>query len=216
MSLFKIFLEATTSRTPFPLLSSPVSSSDVLGLRRTPTRAGDGGFFAGSASRDFGLYFGSPEFATEFLGRSVEARGTVVLGVVFGLGTGDEGSSEDVAPVFLTVEILFAPLEIVFSSGVVSFSLFAALSVARVDVGARLIALERRDVISFVFLPVFSFSFSALVSFVSLCITSAMALPTDERLRECRIELRVVGRGRRVTPLLAALVVDMSGIYNVS
>ena len=69
-------------------------------------------------------------------------------------------------------------------------------------------ALLRRAVVSFFFV---AFSLSRSFSFESLCITSARALPTEERPKDWRIELRVDGFERVDAPLLDATWADMAG-----
>ena len=59
-------------------------------------------------------------------------------------------------------------------------------------------ALVRRAAASF-FLVAFSLSFS--FSLESLCMASAMAFPTEEKPKDWRIELRVVGLDRVGAPL---------------
>lgn len=66
--------------------------------------------------------------------------------------------------------------------------------------GARLTALVRRATVSFFLALSLSFSFS----FESLCMTSARAFPTEERPKDWRIELRVVGLVRTDAPLMDA------------
>lgn len=73
-----------------------------------------------------------------------------------------------------------------------------------------LIALERREWTSLAFL--LAFSLSPAASLPSLCITSARAFPTEDRLRDCRMELLVTGL-EGAMPLLAATCVDISAVY---
>ncbi len=70
-------------------------------------------------------------------------------------------------------------------------------------------ALLRRAAVSFFFV---AFSRSRSFSFDSLCITSARALPTEERPNDWRIELRVDGFERvDDAPLLDATWAGMVG-----
>ena len=69
------------------------------------------------------------------------------------------------------------------------------IEVRGVATGLRLMALERRELLSFAFLELLS------ASLPSLFITSASALPIEARFNECRIELLVEGLGRSPPPL---------------
>lgn len=172
-------------------------------------QGGDVGFLtaeAESTTTDLGLYFGSAELAREFLGRRavVRERALIVWGLALALPeVRSDCSPDEATSVVLIADNRFELRVMVLASGVASLSFFlttgGAFSVEDRFAGAweAGIALERREDI---FLLAFSFSFSEPVSFASLCMTSTIALPIDARLSECRMELRVLYRGRNWPP----------------
>lgn len=202
-------LDGGTSSTSssFGVLTSSVSSSELLSLRRLPWCVGETDFFGGtmadSPSTERGLYFGSPDPTRELRLRTDVRALMDALGLA--LSDGEDRSSGGGAS-FLRADWRREWRVIVLWSGDSSGSFFFAggLSFAAREGGARLMALERRAE-SFFFVA-FSFSFS----FESLCITSARAFPTEERPKDWRIELRVVGFERREAPLPDATSTDMA------
>ena len=161
---------------------------------------------ADSPKIERGLYLGRPDPTRELRLRTDDRVLMVALGLA--LSEGDEDCSS-VWVSFLSADCLREWRVMVLASGESSVFLAGGLSVDAREVGARLMALVRRAAVSFFFVA-FSLSFS--FSLESLCITSARALPTEERPNDWRIELRVVGFVRRDAPLPDATSVGMAGV----
>ncbi len=138
---------------------------------------------------------GRPDPARELRLRTVTRTLLEPLGLA--LSAGDTVCSSGGPASFFSADCLREWRVMVFASGDSSTSFFfaGALSAGARAVGARM-ALVRRAAVSFFFVA-FSLSFS----FESLCMTSAMAFPTEERPKDWRIELRVVGLDRVDAPL---------------
>lgn len=170
----------------FCSFSSSFSSSDVLDRRRVPALTGEGRSFCVSTSIDFGRYFGSEETLLGFFGlRTLDA---LVIPAACGVGGSvdlDDCSSEDVLCIVPDTRRRVT----VFDSGVSDLldkGGFVSPMEARGVAGLVFMALKRRE-LSFAFLAFL------LASLLSLFMTSAKALPTEARLRDCRMELLVVG-----------------------
>ena len=180
---------------------SSFSSSELLSFLRTPTCTGDGGFFEDvlSTSIDLGLYLGSPDEPVPpgFLRCNVLERPRVARWPSMVL----EESSDDVVPRGLTLgrpDILLAGFGTAFASGDELLSLVS--TPAAFSEGGCVVAgtrLPRLAAVSFVFFDCFSLS---PCPSRSLCITSARALPIDVSPSVCRMDVLVVGRGRKTRP----------------
>lgn len=175
---------------------------------------GDGGFFAArvdSPSIERGLYFGRPEETRELRLRTEADDRALIDALGLPLSDGDEDLSSSAAS-FLRADCLRVWRVIVLTSGDVASSFFFAAGFStELRAGARWMALVRRAAVSFAFS---FFDALSLFSFDSLCITSARALPTEERPKDWRIELRVIGllRGGSA-PLPEAASVGMAVVY---
>lgn len=178
---------STDDAVSFCSFSSSFSSSEVLDRRRVPNLAGDGGNFCASTSADFGRYFGSEEAVLGFLGR--RELDPLVIPAACGVGGSvdlDDCSSEDVLWMVPDTRRRVT----VFDSGVSALLDEGGLESpmeARGVAGFEFTALKRREELSLAF-----FAF-LLASLLSLFMTSAKALPTEAKFRECRMELLVVG-----------------------
>lgn len=192
------------------VLTSSVSSSELL-CRRRRGFVGEGVFLgaatAPSPSMERGLYLGSPDTTRELRLRTeralIESLRLVSLPDGLALSEGDEDCSSLVAASFLSADCRREWRVMVLASGESSVRVLlvrGGLSVDERTGGARLTALVRRAAVSFFFAFSLSFSFS----FESLCMTSARALPTEERPKDWRMELRVVGLVRIDAPLADA------------
>ena len=204
----------TSSRaSSLGVLTSSVSSSELLSRGRPFWLVGDGDFLgatmAPSPNTERGLYFGRPEPVSELRVRTDDREATeplLSLPEGLALSEGEDWSSLAAAS-FLSADCLRVWRVMVLASGESSVSfLDGGFSVDARAGGARLTALVRRAAASFFFA---TFSLSLSFSFESLCITSARALPTEERPKDWRIELRVVGLVRAGAPLADATEADM-------
>ena len=163
-----------------------------------------GATMACSPSIERGRYLGSPDALIELRWRTEPER--ALMDALGGLAlSDDEGGAMVAACSSAPVSLRSADWRrewrvMVLASGESSTSFFldGGRSVDARAGGARLMALVRRAAASFFFVALSrSFSFSL----ESLCMTSARALLTEERPKDWRIELRVVGLLRTEAPL---------------
>jgi hypothetical protein len=175
---------------------SSLSSSELLNRLRVPARAGEGGFFAASITIDFGRYFGNAEDAAGFRGRSDDDLVTPAFcGAAGSAGFGCSSEEDFCAAIDARRRV------IVFESGVPArFGACAGAGTSPIELrgvapGLGLMALKRRELLSFVFLELLS------ASLPSLFITSASAFPMEARFNDCRIEALVDGLGRSSPPV---------------
>jgi len=144
-----------------------------------------------SPTVDLGLYLGREEVALAVLGRSEEALVcTPDNGAGFSLVFDESSSAEDNigcrAEFLLRCPVLASGVSVrleTWDSGLTS------PIEARGAEGREMIVLERRDDASFAFLAALLDSLLLSVLFI----TSTMALPIDDRLRDCLMELLVFG-----------------------
>lgn len=178
------------------------SSSDELGRLRVLVRAGETGFLGRTDSIrvDLGRYFGNADEvgAGAVLGRSEDERfmegltPTASSTFIPMSSQGGAGLRRPDCLLILQVMVLDGEASSLACPGVGDFDFEDAVALAW---GIALefmsaIALRRLEE-SLDFFRVFSLGFSR--SRDSLLITSAKAFPTDVKLSDCRMELRVIG-----------------------
>jgi hypothetical protein len=181
--------EETAPGRPIPFLSFR-SPSEVVGRLRLSDFVGDASSDV-STMTDLGLYFGKADAATVWLrvvGRNEDERTCPVTACGgSAASTSVADSSDDMDCLGRKDVLLVARVIVLNGSGVgVLFppeTLRSPSPVALEFVAARLNVLERR-LLSRPFFVVLS------TSFASLLITSANALPTEDRFKDCRIDVR--------------------------
>lgn len=164
--------------------SSSFSSSELLSRRRTPALVGDGGLVLDSPTTDLGRYFGRAD--TPGRGLSEADLVTVAPCGVASVGFGACSSRYDLivaADTRRRVTVLESGVDVRLETA--DGGMLLSMD-ARGAVGFAFAALRRREPVSFApFFAVLS------ESRPSLLMTSTSAFPA--RLREWRMELRVVG-----------------------